>query len=101
MPDLLDTQVVHALQIDGRAPFSLIAEVLGVSDQTIARRYGRLRSAGMLRVRGLVEPDLIGLTSWLIRVQCTPSAASAVAEALARRPETAFIINDTATTEIT
>jgi DNA-binding Lrp family transcriptional regulator len=101
MPDLLDTQLVHALQIDGRASFSLIAEVLGVSDQTIARRYGRLRSAGMLRVRGLVEPDLIGLTSWIIRVQCTPSAAATVAEALGRRPETAWISLTSGGTEIT
>jgi DNA-binding Lrp family transcriptional regulator len=91
MPDLLDVQLVHALQLDGRAPFSLIGEVLGVSDQTIARRYSRLRSAGLLRVLGLVEPDVMGLTSWLIRVQCTPSTAAAVAEALARRPDTAWI----------
>ncbi len=101
MPDLLDTQLVHALQINGRAPFSLIAEVLGVSDQTIARRYGRLRSAGRLRGRGLVGPDLIGLTSWIIRVQSAPNAASAVAEALARRPETAWITLTSGGTEIT
>ena len=49
MPDQLDIQLLHALQIDGRALFSLIADVLGVSHQTIARRYNRLRSAGMLR----------------------------------------------------
>lgn len=100
MPDLLDVQLVYALQLDGRAPFSLIGEVLGVSDQTIARRYNRLRSAGLLRVRGLVEPDLIGLTSWVIRVQCTPSAAAAVAEALARRPDTAWISLTSGGTEI-
>lgn len=29
--------------IDGRAPFSQIAQVLGVSDQTVARRLRRLR----------------------------------------------------------
>src|ERR1700760_4745948 len=89
MPDPLDVQLVYALQLDGRAPFSVIGDVLGVSDQTIARRYNRLRWSGLLRVRGLVEPDLLGLRSWLIRVQCTPSAAAAVAEALARRPGTA------------
>ena len=100
MPDLLDIQLVHALQLDGRASFSLIGEVLGVSDQTIARRYSRLRSAGLLRVLGLVEPDLIGLTSWMIRVQCTPSAAAAVAEALARRPDTAWISLTSGGTEI-
>ena len=101
MPDLLDVQLVYALQIDGRAPFSLIGEVLGVSDQTIARRYNRLRSTGQLRVRGLVEPDLLGLRSWIIRVQCTPSAAAAVAGALAQRPDTAWISLTSGGTEVT
>ncbi len=101
MPDQLDIQLLHALQIDGRASFSLIADVLGVSDQTIARRYNRLRSAGMLRVRGLADPDRIGLTSWIVRVQCTPNAATAVAEALARRPDTAWISLTSGGTEIT
>ncbi|HEV2635121.1 MAG TPA: AsnC family transcriptional regulator [Actinocrinis sp.] len=55
MADLLDVQLLHALQIDGRAALILIAEVLGVSDQTVARRYQRLRAAGLLRVRGLLE----------------------------------------------
>ena len=101
MPDLLDVQLVYALQIDGRAPFSLIGEVLGVSDQTIARRYNRLRSTGRLRVRGLVEPDLLGLRSWIIRVRCTPSAAAAVAGALAQRPDTAWISLTSGGTEVT
>ena len=100
MTDLLDIQLIYALQLDGRAPFSLIGEVLGVSDQTIARRYNRLRSSGLLRVRGLVEPDLLGLRSWVIRVQCTPSAAAAVAEALARRPDTAWISLTSGGTEV-
>jgi DNA-binding Lrp family transcriptional regulator len=97
----LDVQLIYALQLDGRAPFSLIGEVLGVSDQTIARRYHRLRSAGLLRVRGLIEPDLVGLTSWIIRVQCTPNAATPVAEALARRPDTAFVSLISGGTEVT
>src|ERR1700744_5752064 len=101
MTDLLDIQLLYALQLDGRAPFSVIGEVLGVSDQTIARRYNRLRSSGVLRVRGLVEPDLLGLRSWIIRVQCTPSAAAAVAEALAQRPDTAWISLTSGGTEVT
>jgi DNA-binding Lrp family transcriptional regulator len=100
MTDLLDMQLIYALQLDGRAPFSLIGEVLGVSDQTVARRYNRLRSAGLLRVRGLVEPDLLGLRSWIIRVQCTPSAAAAVAGALARRTDTAWISLTSGGTEV-
>src|ERR1700753_848636 len=100
MTDLLDIQLLYALQLDGRAPFSVIGEVLGVSDQTIARRYNRLRSSGLLRVRGLVEADLLGLRSGLGRVQCTPSAAAAVAEALAGRQDTAWISLTSGGTEV-
>jgi DNA-binding Lrp family transcriptional regulator len=43
--DDLDRQLVHALVIAPRAPFRLLADVMGVSDQTIARRYRKLVSA--------------------------------------------------------
>ncbi len=101
MPDALDIQLLQALQLDGRAPFSLIAEVLGVSDQTIARRYNRLTEAGMLRVRGLSDPERLRHTRWIVRVQCIPAAASAAADALARRPDTSWISLSAGGTEIT
>ncbi|MGW4718121.1 Lrp/AsnC family transcriptional regulator [Nocardia sp. NPDC004260] len=68
--------IVHALHIDGRAPFSRIAAVLGVSDQTVARRYRRLRSTGQLRVVGLPNARRLGWVEWFVRVQVTPDAAS-------------------------
>jgi len=37
--DDVDRGLVHALQIDGRAPLRAIATVIGVSENTIARRY--------------------------------------------------------------
>jgi DNA-binding Lrp family transcriptional regulator len=91
MPDLLDMQLLHALQIDGRSPFKVIADVVGVSDQTVARRYNRLRSAGLLRVRGLLEPSKVGRTQWIVRIRCNPRTAGAVAEGLARRHDTSWI----------
>jgi DNA-binding Lrp family transcriptional regulator len=100
MSDLLDTQLLHALQLDGRAPFSLIAEVLGVSDQTIARRYNRLHDAGRLRVRGLSDVERLRDTRWIVRVQCRPNAAAAAADALARRPDTSWISLTSGGTEI-
>jgi DNA-binding Lrp family transcriptional regulator len=100
MPDLLDTQLLHALQLDGRAPFSTIAEVLGVSDQTIARRYSRLLDAQRLRVRGLSDVQRLRDTRWIVRVQCTPNAAAAAAGALARRPDTSWISLTSGGTEI-
>ena len=50
--DDLDGQLLHCLAVDGRASFSEIAAVLGVSDQTVARRYRRLRGAGVIRSWG-------------------------------------------------
>ncbi|GAA0323515.1 Lrp/AsnC family transcriptional regulator [Actinoallomurus spadix] len=89
--DALDRCLVHALQIDGRAPFSRIGEVLGVSDQTVARRYRRLRTTGALRVVGAVDAPRVGLVSWAIRLHATPDAAGAIAAALARRPDTHWV----------
>ncbi len=89
--DALDRQLLHALQIDGRAPFSRIATVLGVSDQTVARRYRRLRDLGGLRVLGVADQERLGQTSWFVRLTCTPDAAEPLAAALARREDTSWV----------
>ncbi|MEV0697460.1 Lrp/AsnC family transcriptional regulator [Saccharopolyspora sp. NPDC050389] len=89
--DEVDRRLVHALQIDGRAPFSRIAEVLDVSEQTAARRYRRLRTAGVLRVVGGVDGSRLGYVSWTIRLRCTPDAANPIAAALSRRPDTFWV----------
>jgi DNA-binding Lrp family transcriptional regulator len=99
--DALDRQLAHALQVDGRASFSEIAAVLGTSDRTIARRYGRLRSAGALRVVGLPHAAALGHVDWLVRMRCTPDAAMPVATALARRADTSWVTLLSGGTEIT
>jgi hypothetical protein len=53
--DDLDRQLVHALTVTPRAPFKQIADVLGVSDQTIARRFRKLTATASLVVRGMVN----------------------------------------------
>ena len=98
--DELDQQLLQALQLNGRAPFSRIAEVLGVSDQTIARRYTRLRSSGALRVLGMTDPAVLGEVAWFVRVQCAPDVAAPVAEALARRDDTTWVSLTSGGTEI-
>ncbi|GLY73874.1 hypothetical protein Airi01_021410 [Actinoallomurus iriomotensis] len=83
--------MIHALQLNGRISFSRVGEVLGVSGQTIARRYARLRESGTLRVIGLTDPRLVDEVVWLTRVRCTPDAATTIAEALARRRDTSWV----------
>jgi DNA-binding Lrp family transcriptional regulator len=88
--DDLDRQLVQCLGVDGRASFSAIAEILGVSDQTVARRYRRMRSAGLLRVVGLRYPKS-RYANWFLRLRCVPGSGEAIAAALAKRGDTAWV----------
>src|SRR5918912_633935 len=87
-------------RVDGRAPFSRVAAVLGVSKQTVARRWRRLRSDGVVRVLGLLAPDAAEAT-WFVRVRVQPAAAGAVADALARRPDVSWVSLTAGGAEIT
>ncbi|WP_086840810.1 Lrp/AsnC family transcriptional regulator [Amycolatopsis kentuckyensis] len=98
--DSLDRRLAHALQLDGRASFSTIAAVLGVSDQTVARRYRKLRSSGVLRVVGVPEAAPLGQVHWLVRLGCVPDAAAPIAAALARRDDTQWVSLMSGGTEI-
>jgi DNA-binding Lrp family transcriptional regulator len=98
--DELDRQVTHALQINGRAGYREIGTVLGVSDQTVARRYRRLRAEAGMRVIGLPNPIELGYESWLIRLRTAPDSALPIAGALARRPDTGWVSITSGGTEI-
>lgn len=98
--DEVDLKILHALQVDGRLAFSNIAQVIGVSDQTVARRYAHLRSTKKMRVLGRTDPLRVGETSWFVRVRCSPNVATSIGEALARRPETSWVKLTSGGTEI-
>lgn len=89
--DDVDRALIHALHLDGRAPFTKIGDVLGVSTQTVARRYRRLRAEASLRVVGLPDPQRAGQAEWMVRLTATPNTARDVALALARRADTAWV----------
>ncbi len=89
MLDELDRALVHALQVNGRAPFNWIGAVLGVSTQTATRRYRRLRAEAGLLVVGLPDPGL--QARWLVRITASPATSRDIAESLARRPDTSWV----------
>jgi DNA-binding Lrp family transcriptional regulator len=86
----IDRKLVHALQIDGRAPFAKIAEVLGISEHTAARRHQRLKERG-IRVRGALNRFRLGQHAWTLRLRCTPDAGPVLAKALAKRTDTFWV----------
>jgi DNA-binding Lrp family transcriptional regulator len=91
MIDDLDRQILYAVQIEPRVAFSEVADVLGVSEQTVARRFRRMHAAGVVRVLGLVNPSRLGRTDWVVRVRVRPDAVTALADALARRDDVSWV----------
>lgn len=101
MLDDLDKALIHALRIDGRAPYSRIAAALDVSAQTVARRYQRLRAEASLRVIAVLDARRAGQAQWLVRLTAGPHAAQDLARSLARRADTSWVKLTSGGTEIT
>jgi DNA-binding Lrp family transcriptional regulator len=97
MPDLpslaeLDRRLLGALQLDGRAPWHLVARAVGASESTVQRRFSALRARGAARVIGVVDVLRCGLgVPVLVRISCRPGTAHEVAARLAARPEARFV----------
>lgn len=97
---MLDRRLIHALRVHGRASFRDLATVLGVSDQTVARRYRALRERAGVRVIALPNPIRLGYEKWILRLHAAPDAAGPIAAALARRPDTTWVSIMSGGTEI-
>ncbi|MFE6685843.1 Lrp/AsnC family transcriptional regulator [Streptomyces sp. NPDC057743] len=96
-----DVRILRALQIDPRVGFAAMATVLGVSELTVARRYRRLRRAGLVRVIGVVDPGALGQSRWMVRLRCRPGSGTAIAEALAQRDDISWVALSAAGSEVT
>ncbi|WP_222871060.1 Lrp/AsnC family transcriptional regulator [Nonomuraea sp. PA05] len=91
-PDELDRAIVAALQLNGRAPWSLIARLVGASESTVVRRAALLGENGLLRVIGVVDVLRCGLgVPVLSRFRCRPGTTYEVAACLAERPQARFV----------
>ncbi|MGW8797784.1 Lrp/AsnC family transcriptional regulator [Streptomyces sp. NPDC055775] len=85
-----DLQLVHALQIHPRAPWSLVGEVLGVSPATVARRWARLNEGGLAWVTGYRPygpKNLDDPAGAVVVARCLPARMAALAAELAAHPE--------------
>jgi DNA-binding Lrp family transcriptional regulator len=98
--DLLDRRIIQALYVDPRAPFSRLSEVLGPSEQTIARRYRRLFDGRVVRVVGQLNSKRLGQSDWAVRIRCAAGSAVTVATRLAEHPDTAWVQLTSGGTEI-
>lgn len=90
--DPLDRRIVVALQIDGRASWTEIAELCGTSITTVARRGQQLISQGTVRVA--VVPDINHggpADLYILRIGCAPGTQIDVCMEMARREDLRFL----------
>jgi DNA-binding Lrp family transcriptional regulator len=98
--DLLDRRIIQALYLDPRASFSRLSDILGSSEQTVARRYRRLFDGHVVRIVGQLDSQRLGRSDWVVRIRCAPGSAPAVATRLAQHPDTAWVQLASGGTEI-
>lgn len=90
--DELDRHIVVALQRDGRASWTAIAEIVDSSAATVARRGQQLIADGIVRIA--VNP-VLGATgevdSFFIRINCAPGTQIEVARQLVEHEDVRFV----------
>ncbi|WP_336510128.1 Lrp/AsnC family transcriptional regulator [Ruegeria lacuscaerulensis] len=52
----LNSEIVRMLELDGRMPFSEIAQKLDVSEGTVRNRVNAMKEAGLLRIVAIADP---------------------------------------------
>lgn len=84
----LDRLIVACLQTNGRASWSAIAAVTGVSETTVARRAQQMIESGTVRIVGIPDSFRTGMgMPAFVRIGCAPGMAGAVAAAIADRSD--------------
>jgi DNA-binding Lrp family transcriptional regulator len=94
--DDLDYQLINALQIAPRSPWSVLAPALRTDASTLSRRWARLTGEGLAWTTCYVLPERMQAysptgdrlrSSWaVIEVRCEAGARPAVIEAIAQKP---------------
>jgi len=91
----LDFQLINALQIDPRAPWTTLAPILNVAPSTLSRRWKELQESGLAWTSVLVgelEPGVGPATAVaFVEVACASGTREAIADVLVAIPWIASI----------
>ncbi|HEY0247310.1 MAG TPA: Lrp/AsnC family transcriptional regulator [Gryllotalpicola sp.] len=90
--DDLDRRIILALQQDGRASWTSIAEACSTSVPTVVRRGQQLIADGVVRVTAMPQLGSQGpVDLFFLRINSSPGAQTDVAAALTANPDTRFV----------
>ena len=84
--------IAKVLAADGRASYATIAQRVGISESTAARRVESLVQRGCLRFRTLFEAPVLGYgVEFLLWLNVDPAHVEEVGERLAKHPSTRYV----------
>lgn len=90
--DQVELAIAAVLAEDGRLPARRIAEAVGKSESTVARRMESMMRRGCLRFRTVVEPHLLGFdVEFMLWVDVEPASLERAGRLLARAPSTKYL----------
>jgi Lrp/AsnC family transcriptional regulator for asnA, asnC and gidA len=92
-PDGIDWKIVTLLNEDGRMPSAEIARRLGsVSARTITNRINNLSEQGIINIRAVVNPEMVGYSVMAdVFIEVEPGRVREVAEKAARYPQVSYV----------
>jgi Lrp/AsnC family transcriptional regulator for asnA, asnC and gidA len=91
--DSLDQAIVERLQLDGRRPYTEIAQELNVSEGTVRNRVARLVEDQVLQIVGMVDPYFLGRDApAMIGVSLEPGDWDPIIEAIANFDEVSYMV---------
>jgi len=90
--DNTDMQIVEKLSSSGRAPFSRIAKSLGVSTDTVSRRYDALLENDYIKVCVQINPLMLGYSGLLsFYVAFASESKKQAIESIAEIPDVSYL----------
>lgn len=92
-PDRFDWKIIALLNEDGRMPSAEIARKLGnVSARTVTNRINALTEHGIINIRAVVNPQLVGYGVLAdVFVEVEPGRVREVAQQAAECPESSYV----------
>ncbi len=89
--DDIDWQLLRELQRDGRAPYTRLAGIIGLSQAATRARVVRLMRSGVIQITGLVDPLALGSVELAGFGLSVAGPVRRVAEEIARRPGVRYV----------
>jgi DNA-binding Lrp family transcriptional regulator len=92
--DATDRRIVAELSADGRLPFPLVGEKLGVSESQVRKRVTRMLAERTVRITAIANPRSLGFdTQVWVGIRCLAGhSITALAETLTKIPSITYVV---------